>query len=804
MAEWVPTFPAPFALGPLTVRLGKPLLFGDLAPLPVDSDSWLSTGSLIVAVVLVGVAAFTLLCWLRPLLLLRGALWLVTHTVYRIRVYGAENVPATGPALLVCNHVTFLDWLLVLAAHKRFVRFLVFVPYARSWGFRHLLHWAGAIAVDGSAGPRAVVQALRSASEALKRGELVCIFAEGKLTRNGFLLHFHRGFEQILKHAPVPVIPLCLDQVWGSVFSYKDGKVCWKWPQEIPYPVILSFGTPLPPPTEAAEVRLAIQKLSADASIRRTRVRRPVHRQFVRVAARHPFRTCYLDPGGRVPKFSYGGALAAVMCFAARLRPLLGAEPLVGVWLPASVGGALTNITLALLRKTAVNLNYTSSAASIQSAIRQCGIRQVITAQRFTSRLPLEAGPGVELIYLEDLVPTITRWARLRAYLSVLLLPGWVLEHWVLGLGSHKLDDLATVIFSSGSTGEPKGVMLTHANITANAVSMIQAIGLRKEDRVLGVLPFFHSFGYTVTLWVPLQVGASAVYYPDPRQSKEIGELCRSCHCTLYLSTPTFLRFCLRRCEPDDFRSLRLLICGAEKLPQPLAVEFQQKFGVLPLEGYGCTELAPAVAANVPDVEVNGLLQLGNKPGTIGQPLPGVAVRVVEPETRKLLPPSEGGLLLVYGGNVMKGYLGQEEKTREVVRDGWYVTGDMARIDEDGFVTITGRLSRFAKIGGEMVPLEKIEEELHAILETNDKVCAVTAVPDDKKGERVVVLHLPLGGTEPRHLSHQLACRGLPNLGLPGERDFFLVPEMPVLGSGKLDLRRVHDLAVECVRGNGS
>jgi acyl-[acyl-carrier-protein]-phospholipid O-acyltransferase/long-chain-fatty-acid--[acyl-carrier-protein] ligase len=500
---------------------------------------------------------------------------------------------------------------------------------------------------------------------------------------------------------------------------------------------------------------------------------------------------------------SYGKALAGVMCLAARLKPLLGDEPMVGVWLPASVGGALTNITLALLRKTAVNLNYTSSTTSIQSAIRQCRIRHVLTAERFTSRLKLDAGPGVELIYLEEVIPKITRWERLRAYLAVLLLPGWVLEHGVLGLGSHQLDDLATVIFSSGSTGDPKGVMLTHGNITANAVSMIQAVGLRKEDRALGVLPFFHSFGYTVTLWVPLQVGASAVYYPDPRQSKEIGELCRGCRCTLYLSTPTFLRFCLRRCEPDDFRTLRILICGAEKLPLPLAEEFLQKFGVLPLEGYGCTELAPAVAANVPDVEVNGLLQLGNKSGTIGQPLPGVAVRVVQPETLELLPRGEEGLLLVYGGNVMKGYLGLEAKTREVIRDGWYVTGDMARIDEDGFVTITGRLSRFAKIGGEMVPLEKIEEELHAILETNDKVCAVTAVPDDKKGERVVVLHLPLDGTEPRHLSQQLACRGLPNLGLPGERDFFLVPEMPVLGSGKLDLKRVHDLALERVRGNG-
>jgi acyl-[acyl-carrier-protein]-phospholipid O-acyltransferase/long-chain-fatty-acid--[acyl-carrier-protein] ligase len=486
------------------------------------------------------------------------------------------------------------------------------------------------------------------------------------------------------------------------------------------------------------------------------------------------------------------------------LRPTLGDTPMVGVWLPPSMGGALTNIALALLHKTAVNLNYTAGTEAVQSALRQCGCRHVVTARRVTARLPLEAGPGVQLIYLEDLLPRVTKWQKLRALLAVLLLPGWVLDRWVLRLGGHSVDDLATVIFSSGSTGEPKGVMLTHGNVAANVESMIQATHLGPRDSALGVLPLFHSFGYTVTLWAPLQVGAAAVYHPDPRQAREIGELCRKYRCTIYLSTATFLRFCLKKCEPEDFRTIRILMCGAEKLPPALAQDFKARFGVLPLEGYGCTELSPAAAANMPDEEYAGFTQVRNRSGTVGPPLPGCAARVVHPDTRRPLPLGEEGLLLITGANVMKGYLGRPELTAEVVRDGWYVTGDMARLDADGFVTLTGRLSRFAKVGGEMVPLEKIEEELHDILGTGERVCAVTCVPCESRGERLVVLYLAVQlsefGVEVRPWLQNLSKRGLPNLWVPAERDFFAVPELPLLGSGKVNLKGCKELALTLVR----
>jgi len=764
--------------------------FGDFLE---DIPLW----AILTAVVLLLVVAYVLryyLCVWLPIRILK-------HTIYRLRIHGKENVPATGPALLVCNHVSHIDAVLLLASQKRRIRFVVWAPYLRVPIMRAIMRMSKVIPIDAS-GPRAIIHSLRAASEALAQGDLVCIFAEGGITRTGFLLPFHRGLEQIVKRCPAPIIPVYLDNVWGSIFSYSGGRFFWKWPQRLPARINIAYGTPLPPAATAAEVRQAIQKLSADCSIRRTAERRLVHRQFVRMAVRHPFRVCFIDPNSPTKKqFRYGEVLVGAKIMMRLLRPILGDEKMVGVWLPPSAGGGVTNIALALMGKVSVNLNYTSSPESIQSAIRQCGIRHVLTSRLFCAKMKLDPGPGVELIYLDDFRKQVTTWQRIRGMLNVLLLPGWVQERWVLGLGTHKGTDLATVIFSSGSTGEPKGVMLTHENIAANAESMIQAINLGPRDRALGVLPFFHSFGYTVTLWVPLQVGASMVYHVDPRQAKEIGELCRVHRCTIYLTTPTFLRFCLRRCQADDFRTLRLLICGAEKLSPSLTQEFQEKFGVLPLEGYGCTELSPVASTNVPDIEHRGMRQVGNKPGTVGQPLPGVAARIVHPETFEPLPPGEEGLLLMYGANVMAGYLGKPELTKDVIRDGWYITGDIAKLDEDGFITLTDRLSRFSKIGGEMVPHQKIEDHLHEIAKTTERTFVVTAVPDEGKGERLVVLHLALNGVEVRQVWQELSGKGLPNLWVPRERDFYLIAELPVLGSGKVDLKRVKELALERAKG---
>jgi acyl-[acyl-carrier-protein]-phospholipid O-acyltransferase/long-chain-fatty-acid--[acyl-carrier-protein] ligase len=727
----------------------------------------------------------------------RTVLWLLLSVIYRVRVVGREHLPARGPGLLVINRLSWLDGLFVLLHVRRRVRLVVWESLADYSLLRWLLWLLGAIPINPKAGRRGIVRALREARSALRRGELVGVFAAGVVTRAGLALPFARQLALLTRGTAAPLIPACLDRHWGTVFRVAGAQILWRRPLQVPYRLTTAFGPPLPPGTRAGAVQQAVAVLLADCLKLRDSTRKPAHRQFVRIAARWPLRPCLIDPMPGGKRLNYAETLTAAILLAKRLRPRLGNMQMIGLLLPTVIGGALTNIAVALLGKTAVNLNYTASREAMLSAIKQCSIRQVITARAFRERLRLDLGPGVELIDLEDLAHRIGRFERAWTYLWTVLLPGFVTEYWRLGLGRHRGTDLATVIFSSGTTGDPKGVMLNHTNIAANIEQMLQAIDVIPRERIMAVLPFFHSFGYTVTLWLPLVVGASVVYYPDPRQAKEIGEFCRRFRCTIFVTTPTFLRFIYRRCEPDDFKSVRLLITGSEKLPEALARDFAAKFGNLPLEGYGCTELSPVVSVNIPDEDHGGFRVITSRLGTIGQPLPGVAVKVVDPATEQPLPSGQDGLLLAYGPNVMVGYLNRPEATREVMRDGWYVTGDIARLDEEGFITITDRLSRFSKVAGEMVPHQRIEEAIHAILNTTDRVVAVTGVPDERKGERLVVLHTPLNGISPQQIYQQLTRSGLPNLWLPDLRSFYQVDELPVLGSGKLDLQKVKQLAHE-------
>ncbi len=367
-------------------------------------------------------------------------------------------------------------------------------------------------------------------------------------------------------------------------------------------------------------------------------------------------------------------------------------------------------------------------------------------------------------------------------------------EHRTPSTEHSLLDRLTTVIFSSGSTGEPKGVMLTQYNIVSNIEQMGQTFAFAHHDKILGILPFFHSFGFTVTLCLPAALGVGVVYHPNPLDGRGIGELVQRHAITFLLATPTFLQMYLRSCAPEQFGSLQYVVTGAEKLPSRLATAFEDRFGVRPLEGYGCTECAPAVAVNTRDFRAPGVRQVGAKRGKIGHPLPGISVQIVDPDTFAPLDIDQPGMLLVRGPNIMAGYLGQPAKTAEVIRDGWYVTGDIASRDADGFLTITDRLSRFSKIGGEMVPHIKIEETLHELAGCTEQCFAVTGVPDEKKGERLAVVHT-LSEDRLKPVLEALATCDLPNLWKPRPEHFVAVDALPYLGTGKLDLRAVRDIA---------
>jgi acyl-[acyl-carrier-protein]-phospholipid O-acyltransferase/long-chain-fatty-acid--[acyl-carrier-protein] ligase len=687
--------------------------------------------------------------------------------------------------------MSLVDALLLLASTDRSIRFLMYkgiydLPFVKP-GAKMIR----AIPISSELRPREMLQSLREASNAIRGGEVVCIFAEGQITRIGQLLPFRRGMERIMKGVDAPIVPVNLDGVWGSIFSFERGRFLWKMPRSIPYPVTVSFGKPMPASSTPFEVREAVQQLQTDAYRHHKKRMRTLPRAFVRTAHGSPFRFAMGDK--RRARMSWGMALLSAILLARRLRATWAGQEMVGILLPPSVPGALVNFAAVLSGKIPVNLNYTSSNETLESCAQQCNLQTVITTKLLLERIPLKV--PAKTVLLEE-AAAAPRLGEKVAALLLWFLPGYWLERILSHSKPKTLDDLATVIFSSGSTGEPKGVMLTHYNIASNIEQMGQTFALEHKDVLLGVLPFFHSFGFTVTLWLPAVLGCGVAYHPSPLDLTAVSELVRDYRVTFLLATPTFLQAYLRRCSPEDFGSLQFVVVGAEKLPERLALAFEDRFGIRPLEGYGATECSPVIAVNTRDFRAPGFRQVGAKRGHIGHPLPGISVRIVDPETRERLPVGTAGLLLVRGPNVMKGYLGKPEKTAEVLQDGWYVTGDIAAEDEDGFLTITDRLSRFSKIGGEMVPHIKIEEKLQELANATEQKFVVTGVPDGKKGERLVVLHT-IPPDELKALLDRMPEAGLPNLWTPRANQFFHVEELPHLGSGKLDLRRVHEMAVD-------
>jgi acyl-[acyl-carrier-protein]-phospholipid O-acyltransferase/long-chain-fatty-acid--[acyl-carrier-protein] ligase len=816
--------------------------------------------------------AATVYClWLMPASLLRFLLWCATHSFYRIRVLGRDHIPEKGGALFVCNHVSFVDALLLLASTDRQVRFMMFkgtyeLPYIKP--FAKIL---GLIPISSEQHPREMIKSLQTASDAIRNGDVVCIFAEGQITRIGHLLPFRRGFERIMKGVAAPIIPVAMDGVWGSIFSFEKGRFLWKLPRRFPYPVTINYGKPVPPTATPFLVRSTVQELLVEAWQSRKNRMRPLPIAFVHAARKHPFRFAMAD--AQNARVNFGAALARSIFLSRRLRKTWSGQKMVGVLLPPSVPGALVNYAALLLGKVPVNLNYTVPEETLASCIRQCDIKSVVTSNAFLERLKLKL--PCQTVLLEEVTGRERRSAagdevgvqasacredtlrrelqpaepvfhapgfgeRFIAFFIAWFVPDRFLQRLLGAERRTQLDDLATVIFSSGSTGEPKGVMLSHYNIGSNVEQLEQVFGLNHRDSLLGILPFFHSFGFTGTLCLPAVLGVGVVYHPNPLDAKTIGPLVRQHHLTFLLATPTFLQLYLRGCSPEDFGSLRIVMTGAEKLPDRLATAFEEHFGLRPLEGYGCTECAPAVAVNTYDFRSAGFRQIGAKRGKIGHPLPGLSVKIVDPDkpwNGENLPVGQPGLLLVSGPNVMVGYLGKPEKTAEVLKsdfggagvlasqdeDGnagkataredapptessspakWYATGDIAAIDEDGFLQITDRLSRFSKIGGEMVPHIKVEEKLHELAGSTEQTFVIAGVPDEKKGERLVVLHKLADGQLAACLEKLAQC-DLPNLWKPRADQFFRVDNFPLLGTGKLDLRKVKETAQKLSTAEG-
>lgn len=735
---------------------------------------------------------------LLPDFLVRLLALLIVRLCCRIKVSGIENIPPHEGVLLICNHASWVDPLLLNATQQRRIRFIMYRRFYNNFWLKPICRLMGVIPVSAKDPPKKLIASLNRARSSMDAGFIVCMFAEGAMTRNGMLRAFKSGFERIMRGSCYKIVPGYLGGTWGSIFSYYYGKPLSTLLKRFPYPVSIHFGEPMPSESSADQIRQKVSELSCEYFESLKPRRRSLADHFVQVARKNWRRRCISDSTGK--QLNYGRTLVSTLVLACQLEKLTQGQEKIGILLPPSVGSALVNLAVTMLGKVAVNLNYVVSEQAINSTVSQCGIKCVISSRSFVEKIKignLNTLPG--LFFLEDITAKLEYGAKIRAYLKARFTPRRILTK----ARRFCADDLATIIFSSGSSSEPKGVMLSHHNILSNIEAQRMVFRLNPEDNLCAVLPFFHSFGFTCALWLPLVSGVSASYVANPINGRLVGKSAHENKSTILFAAPTFLLNYIRSAEHRDFVSLRAVIVGAEKLKKRIADSFEEKFGIRPLEGYGATELSPVVSLNLPNVQGKMGYQLANKPGTVGHPIPGVAVRIVDVHDsyrdslrRAEVPLGEPGLLMVKGPNVMLGYLNKQKETSEVLKDGWYDTGDIASVDEDGFLTIADRLSRFSKIGGEMFGHLALEEVCMRALDTHEQVVAVTSVPEPKKGEQLVVLYLEEAADADK--LHEIVSKShLPNICKPRRENFIKIESIPLLGSGKLDIRRLRKIALK-------
>ena len=595
---------------------------------------------------------------------------------------------------------------------------------------------------------------------------------------------------EFLLKADVPVVPL-------HVHHSKDAEL----PIEPPLAedeAVFAFGKAL----DGADLTLAAYQESLFLLAEQCFSQNPVFGGNLALALIQGFKkhggSCHLLDGKDEKAMPFDKLFAAAIVLSQVVKAETSKKR-VGIILPPGTAALIANVAVVLAGKTPVNLNFTASRSAIESSIKQSEIDKFLTADLFVRKMQAFPWPPLkQLVMLERLFPTLKRKIALWFVLSKAL-PASLLAM-ILGVPKRGGREEASLIFTSGSAGDPKGVVLSHRNVLANVTQFGSRLSLKSNDKLLGCLPLFHSFGCTVTLWYPIIYGVNMVTYPTPLETKKLAELIEKYSVTVMIATPTFLRGYLRGVHREQLGSLRLVVTGAEKLPNTVADAFEARFGKRVLEGYGLTETSPVSNVNLPDPDPVGEEGDGHvwlpsyRPGSVGQLMPGMAVRITDPETGEPRSLHESGMIWFKGSNIFEGYFKDPKRTADVLTDdGWFRTGDVGRVDLDGFLYIEGRLSRFSKIGGEMVPHETVEEMLiKAMNLENESVrrLAVVGIPDPDKGEALILLSSMPGGPEHQEildLRYRLLERGVPALWIP--KKLIRVADIPVLASGKLDVQ---------------
>ncbi|MBR7121052.1 MAG: MFS transporter [Lentisphaeria bacterium] len=743
------------------------------------------------------VMSFTLLAlWQLPNFLLRFLILTVGHLIYRIRISGAENIPERGPALLLCNHVSAIDSILISACTSRQIRFLLYDDYFKVPLLGAVAGMTGFFKIPSAGKTKALVRVLRNIRKHLADGGLICVFPEGRLSGNGLAGEFKQGYEKMLPDGvDIPIIPVNISFAWGSVFSNFFTRPGIRKKIKLPFFPAVTFGKAIKRDTPVFEIRQKIIELGAQAAMNALPDELTLHHAAVHHAKKNLWKKRFSDCSGKALSTFELTLSAAVI--SRHLRRHLGSdERFVGILLPNGIPAVKAILAVLMADRIPVPLNYSTSQEVLDISMEKAALSMVITERFFLKNLRIS--PGDKAVFIEDIAKNCSVFGRLAMGAGMLLLPTGEFMNLLSPLSAFELNNDAVLLFSSGSTGNPKGVRLSHHNLNINARSVANALTIDRGDLIVGNLPLFHSFGLNVCFWIPVRYGIPVSYIANPLDSMAV---CRSIverKATMLFATPSFLQKYLRRCTGEELASLRLIATGAEKLRDDIAQKVRDLTGgrLEVVECYGCTELSPVVSINLPLNASETGRRIGSR-DSIGIPLENISVRILDPLSFTPVEPGEEGILCVKGSLVMQGYLNDEEQSAEVMTGEYYKTGDVAKMDENGYLHICGRLSRFSKIAGEMVPHELVEKTINELCACDSRVVAVCTIPDPVKGEALLVLYTPEMPFTPEKIVDQLRECSISNLWIPKVKNFHPVDQLPLLGSGKLDLARLRQIAAE-------
>jgi acyl-[acyl-carrier-protein]-phospholipid O-acyltransferase/long-chain-fatty-acid--[acyl-carrier-protein] ligase len=715
-----------------------------------------------------------------PTNLLRDFLTVMYRSFFRLEVVGLENVAKGGPnAIIALNHVSFLDATLAMSFLETEPLFAIDSGIAQRWWAKPFLKFTRALPIDPTK-----PMATRTLIHAVQGGESLIIFPEGRITVTGSLMKVYDGAGLIAEKSGAMVVPIRIEGLEATIFSRLDGsqvrrRLFPKVKATILPPVRLAVDPELKGKKRRIAAGAALYQVMSDLVFRTTSTDRTVIEAVIEAAKEHGRgRVAVEDPV--TGALSYRKLLAGAAVLGRKLMPLADAGEAVGVMLPNANGAVATILALMSAGRIPAMINFSSGPANVRAACRAAKIKTVVTSRTFIEKgrlapLVAQIETDVHIIYLEDVRATVTFGDRMRGLLA-----------FDRPLVPQNADDPAAILFTSGSEGTPKGVVLSHRNILANAAQAEARIDFGRTDKVFNVLPVFHSFGLTIGLILPLVSGVRVYLYPSPLHYRIVPELIYGVNATILFGTDTFLAGYARSAHAYDFRSLRYILAGAEPVKVSTRRVYMEKFGLRILEGYGVTETAPALALNTP---------MFNKFGTVGRLLPGMDLRLDPVEGV-----DDGGRLFVRGPNVMLGYLRAERPGMlERPAEGWHDTGDIVSVDHEGFITIRGRAKRFAKIGGEMISLAAVE--MLAAELWPDAMSGVATVPDPRKGERLILVTTRKDPVR-SDLIQFARSRGASEMMVPAE--VLIVEKLPLLGSGKIDYTALQKFVAERVKPEGA